>query len=112
MSKYDNRPIIRCVRSIDYNATIAELEEELINDPNSSVLVWYMTNYYNNSFDYLMWLKAQVLNDFPNLADKDIIVQTLSPNQTIRHEGMLSIRIYVPNAKFIEWREKDMINIL
>lgn len=112
MSKYDNRPIIRCVRFIDYNATIAELEEELINDPNSSVLVWYMTNYYNNSFDYLMWLKAQVLNDFPNLADKDIIVQTLSPNQTIRHEGMLSIRIYVPNAKFIEWREKDMINIL
>lgn len=76
-----------------------------------SVGIHYAFNCYEESVHHILQLRDEVLNDYPNMTDKDMTVWKISRKESIRHAGYTTIFVQIPIDDYLQLRREHKIGI-
>lgn len=76
-----------------------------------TVGIHYAFDNYGESVHHILQLRDEVMNDYPNLTDKDMTVWKISRQESIRHAGYTTLFIQIPIEDYLKLKREHRIGI-
>ena len=100
------------IRIYAHEATFKMSDADIISTGIKTISVQYGSNGYGCTLEHINELKNAVLNDYPNIEDKDIEVWHISSTESIRHARFTMLNVSIPAEDFMQLRAQNKIHIL